>query len=309
MIIRAPQRAGAALILAIILLAGLLLLGLPFLFSQSASLAGTRSLAHQQQATVGRDAAENLGLAVGGESVRRRFLVDGNETMSSLATPGPVPLEQVTPNSFGLHLVSTSVLPSPLNYNASAVNSRLLGSLIADEQGKLDVNHMSVAAWSRLLEAVKIRDWDDNLVWDSDDSQSDPAGDVPGIGNGPDDDTMPDRNLVTENNGDNDDGDPFGELAEALSVLRFDLPQQRITSLDQLLKADTRHWKAVYANPNDYTDNSVVDYPNEEDRYGFRRPLTRAELDLLRPFLTVHLLAQGRLGLIDIGSTIAAHPN
>ena len=79
----ATSRRGAALILALILLAGLLMLGLPFLFSQSASLAGTRSLAYQQQASVGRDAAEQLGIAVGAEALRDRFEVNGNDVSSN----------------------------------------------------------------------------------------------------------------------------------------------------------------------------------------------------------------------------------
>jgi hypothetical protein len=54
-------RSGAALIMAIVILAALLMLGLPFLFSQSASLSGTRSFAHSQQAQSGRTTAEDLG--------------------------------------------------------------------------------------------------------------------------------------------------------------------------------------------------------------------------------------------------------
>lgn len=283
---RHPTRGGAALILSIILLAGLLLLGLPFLFSQSASLAGTRSLAHQQQATVGRDAAEQLGIGVAAYTVRERFLIDGNHAASTFLTTGPVSLEAISANSYGVTLDA-----APLAYNGTPVNARLLGTTIADEQGKLDVNHLDVAAWHRLLGSVGIQDWDDNAVIDSEDLAVDDA------------DEHDDDGLNALLNGDNDDADVFGQLAKALAELRFTLPGQRITSLDQLLRADTGH-SADAAPAGDYTGNAAP-----TGSYGFRRPLTRSELDLLRPYLSLHVLAQGRLGLIDLGSTIAKHPD
>ena len=58
-----PHRRGVALVIALIVLAGLLLLGLPFLFSQSTSLAGSRSFAYHQSATTGREAAEQFATA------------------------------------------------------------------------------------------------------------------------------------------------------------------------------------------------------------------------------------------------------
>jgi hypothetical protein len=57
-------RSGAALILALILLAALLLLGLPFLYSQSSSLSGTRSFSAQRLAVIGQANARNVATAV-----------------------------------------------------------------------------------------------------------------------------------------------------------------------------------------------------------------------------------------------------
>ena len=57
-------RSGAALIIVLLILAALMVLGLPFLFSQSSGLAGTRSFQASQAAHIYRQSAENLGVAL-----------------------------------------------------------------------------------------------------------------------------------------------------------------------------------------------------------------------------------------------------
>ncbi|MFM2090064.1 MAG: hypothetical protein RLZZ127_553, partial [Planctomycetota bacterium] len=59
------NRSGIALVLVLVVLAALLLLGVPFLASQSSSLAGSRQLAQRTQASLARDAAEGSGIAAG----------------------------------------------------------------------------------------------------------------------------------------------------------------------------------------------------------------------------------------------------
>ena len=59
-----PTRGGAALIIAIILLAALVMLGLPFLYSQSSSLAGTRSFSNWRSVGAKRlNASPSVSLA------------------------------------------------------------------------------------------------------------------------------------------------------------------------------------------------------------------------------------------------------
>ncbi|MBA2479720.1 MAG: hypothetical protein H0V44_03580, partial [Planctomycetes bacterium] len=80
------------------------------------------------------------------------------------------------------------------------------------------------------------------------------------------------------------DGDQLPELAQELARLRQYLPGGRITHLEQLLQADPQGG-GTYKN--------------------LRHRLTRAELELLRPYLTLHNPGPGRRGLIDLGTVVA----
>ena len=284
-----PTRGGAALIIAIILLAALVMLGLPFLYSQSSSLAGTRSFAQQQLAISRREAAERIAIGLAGEVNRAHFQVDGTTAFTDMANgptittstpPGPTPLlVQLSAPELKRYAVDIE----SLGYSPQVSP---MAATIVDEQGKLDVNHLGAKGWTLLLEAVNILDWDDNHFWDSEDL------------------TPANKSLT-----DGDDDNPSGELAEALANLRFDLAGQRITALEQLLLADPRHNEDptipadAYGNPGESPIGS----------FGFRRRLTRLELEVLRPYLTVHLRAQGRgtmpgsraTGVIDLGTAIA----
>ena len=299
---RTPNREGAALILAIILLAGLLLLGLPFLFSQSASLAGSRSFAYQQQATVGRDAAEQLGIAVAAARNSDRFALSGNAGATTYAVGLPATAYQQVSHSYNVKY-DTGPLAA---YNPQPTNAITIGTLIVDEQSKLDVNHLDAATWSRLLREAKIQDWDDDLVWDSEDLNPDSLSDT----------TLPEKMRTTNpsapasptTQADDEDSDNDGELAEALANLRFTLPFQRITDINQLLlpDADPGHNTLINADLSDYSTNAPTT-GTKADGYGFRRALTRSELETLRPYLSVHVRGQAAMGLIDLGSTVAEH--
>jgi hypothetical protein len=294
------HRRGAALIIAIVVLAAMLMLGLPFLFTQSASLSGTRAFAHSQSAYIGRDAAENLGVAAGALAVKTNFKgttgTAGTEQWTSLQKT----LEKALPPGAAVELgdnrTGLDLARLPQQYNATTKNASLIGTVIEDEAGKVDPNSLTVAGWDALFKKIGIDDWDDNQVVCS----------RCYFDNG----TMQYKQA-------NDD-DNYGELARAMAELRLKLPGRRITRLDQLLQADTGHWNGVQGG---------YSYPNSSpppQRFGLRRPLTRSELELLRPFVTFHNPSQGRgyvdptkpppifgfgpEAIIDLGTVVLADP-
>ena len=279
-----PMRAGAALILALVLLAALLLLGLPFLFSQSASVAGTRSYAGGKLAQVGRDNVENVAIALAAYA-----LTPALQAYAPAASPGPQQWSNL-PASFSAANTSTpamlraavvplpsndlvnsndtagaiGVVPASLNITplpAAGLQATYLGATIHDEAGKLDPNHMGPVVWDHLLAAVGITDWDDDQVYQT------PTGSPP----------FPPGTYFPDN-------DSVGQLAQALAALRETLPGRRITSIEQLLQA----------NPQTVGGNWVK----------LRTPLTRSELERLRPYLTLHNPPPGRQGLVDLGTVV-----
>ena len=153
----AHHRSGAALIMAIVILAALLMLGLPFLFSQSASLTGTRSFAHSQMAQSGRSTAEDLGVGAAYYIVNRNLLPGSTGESTDLNNiPGGI-ISPTDPRRFTLDLSPTGHDFNP----AEPRNAALIGVSLEDESGKLDPNHMDVEAWDRLLSKVSVGDWDD----------------------------------------------------------------------------------------------------------------------------------------------------
>jgi hypothetical protein len=197
------SRHGAALIMAIVILAGMLLLGLPFLFSQSASLTGTRSFAHSQIAQVGRTTAEDMGIGAAAINVTR-YLQQGGQTETTSFRDGGLGI--IPP--YDPRRLTFDLSQSGLEWNsANARNAAIIGMSLEDEYGKLNVNHMDVKAWARLFEKVGIADWDDG-----------------------DDGPSPNDNL---------DDDVMGQLAYALAAARYDIdicPEGRITRFEQLLE-------------------------------------------------------------------------
>ena len=83
------HRSGAALIIAIVVLAALLMLGLPFLFTQSGSLSGTRSYAYSELANIGQDSAQSMGVKAGAEAVGYHWQKGG---MKHPRAPASAPL-------------------------------------------------------------------------------------------------------------------------------------------------------------------------------------------------------------------------
>lgn len=153
----AHSRSGAALIMAIVILAALLMLGLPFLFSQSASLSGTRSFAHSQQAQTGRSTAEDLGVGAATYLTDRLYAQGSTTESTDLNRVGKGLTPATEPRRRTLDLS-----PSGHGYNPSEPrNTALIGVSLEDEAGKLDPNHMDTEVWDRLLQAVGIGDWDD----------------------------------------------------------------------------------------------------------------------------------------------------
>ncbi len=272
------HRSGAALIIAIVVLAALLMLGLPFLFTQSGSLSGTRSYAHSELANIGQDSAQSMGVKAGAEAVGYHWQQDG---MKRPRVPDPSPLiindwtslfydlgGRDDPQS-GVHKMSENLLSfntrnhvfalpggnflSGMSSDERDIQLRrypiVVGLTIQDESGKLNPNYLDAVAWSRLFRGVGINDWPDSL-------------DVSTPG---------------------DQGrDGRNQLARALAALRYRLAGGRITSLDQLLRAE----------------------PSAERKP--RRGLTRSELELLRPYLSLSVPSQARGGMIDLGTVIGS---
>jgi len=163
-------RHGVALILALVALAALLLLGLPFLFSQSASLASARTVAEREEAHALRTAAESYAtsLAVGslaklyeptsaattdalnGGDLLRLIDPDGIGTGASMrADPSgdsrPTLMQRIAP------LLMSPPSPGPLSVPGSVTTAA------SSDPQQLDL----VAGWDALLKKVGIDDWDD----------------------------------------------------------------------------------------------------------------------------------------------------
>jgi hypothetical protein len=273
-------RAGAALILALILLAALMLMGLPFLFIQSASVGGARSLAAQQQA---RQAAE--GLAVYAQDIGART-VQGHLGAATAAWSSLPLTVNGTPSVTGLSLGASSAgatLVNRIELTGLPANPAILqGVWIEDEQGKLDANRLGPMGWKRLFDQLGIPDWDDSQV---------EAAQRIAVGYKYTTTTPPNPPVDHPEN----DSSPASQLADGIARLRSMLGAkgQQLTKLEDLLQVDPN--KTPYA---ELVPSASI----------FRKPLTPGELERLRPHLTFHALAQARAGLIDNGSVLMVHP-
>ena len=302
----AAHRRGIALILAIVILVGLLLLGLPFFMSQSTSLSGARNFRSAEQASTGSDSAMRVGLAVGIAVMQDHLRpAVNNEALS--------PREWTRLDETGL-VMKPDVIKLGADNNRAVINldslgifnyetttqgvpaNRLLASLtIEDESGKLDPNTMSVAMWHQLIQRV----FDPQKIgyqvdWDDDEVVCSKASD--GF----------DQNTGIHHWRQNNDPDHFGQLAQALAEQPRRMPGGRITELEQLLLADTGH----SASRNDKNLKKGYDEPSAPSpTFGLRRPLTRTELNRLRPYLSLYNPAPGRQGLIDFGTVVQVQSN
>lgn len=282
-------RRGAALIIAILILTALLLMGLPFLFSQSASLHGTRSLAASQAAQLYANSARNLAIAVGvyttERHLRERALTDPGEPWTALAPAlagfdrgyGPLSVSATT-TRVGLRLAALD--PA---WNAPGGRT-LVGAALEDEQGKLNANALGPQGWHDLLAVLQIRDWDDGEVPEQQRVDADYTVDAGPTSNPPP--SRPHKIVGSRYRVADNDAGEIGELAEAIVDYRLATLKRPFRTLEELLGADPKY--------NASTTTNI-----------FRKPLTRAELERLRPHLSFNSLGQGRSGLSDL-ATVAA---
>lgn len=159
-------RAGAALVLALILLAALLLLGLPFLYSQSASLSGTRSYSDATRARIGAESAEHLATAIaayamtpylrapkpsGGDAVSSATSLEATFSAANPDVPPSLAATVIGLNartgnradddgSIGLDPEKLGLGFNEVPARGSARSATYLGASITDESGKLDPN-------------------------------------------------------------------------------------------------------------------------------------------------------------------------
>ena len=394
---RGPRRSrrGVALVMAIVILAALLLLGLPFLMSQSTSLAGSRAFQDAQRAGLGVDTATRIAAAVAVKAVEAQLRPVPDDSAQQTAAPSTTTATKTNPyvsrfdsktleelwssgsdtaggaaagagNRSSLRFVDDkdlrldagpsqppiappgrftyiqfdNLLPNAFDRTAAlgAVVTRpsttLIGATIEDESGKLNPNCMSVAAWDGLLKAV-FGTWREKTppAYLSQHLQKTlPKGqtlktftdayeflqDDPSEVGKPTEYSMDwDDNRVLHGRIDahrrrqqtsyyveNDDSDHWGQLARALAELPAKLPGGVLNDLDQLLLADTIYWKEQ--NQGRLSTKSQEFSAPQYYSFGLRRPLTRSELDRLRPYLTVHSPRPGRDGLTDFGTVVAA---
>ncbi|TVR42336.1 MAG: hypothetical protein EA402_11905 [Planctomycetota bacterium] len=244
------QNRAAALLMALVILSGMLLLGLPFLFSQTLSRAGSMSFRANQTTATARDSAADLGIALA-EAALRESLDDPDTShtmfdveLATLLAEGAGDPEGDGPAiiRWDPHLAHTAHidvrrLAQQLAWDdlsGDQAGSIRLGMSLSDEGGKLDANALSPREWERLGTALGL--------------------DLNGT------------RLANHRFAKHD----------------FDPPQpQRLLSLDELL----------------------LDFPHQQP-ISSTAPLTAAELEILRPFLTIHGNAQGREGLIDLGTLV-----
>ena len=268
---RSHLRSGAALIIVLLILLALMVLGLPFLFSQSSGLAGARSFQAAQAAHIYRQSAENLGLAIAAYTNEGAWKqTTGTDLTAQIHTAlylylndplhQPQPLQgsliNENPNRLSIDAAKLpDALKQPGAWNQPGEDVRI-GVTISDESGMLDANTLSPQDWQNLfkLPEINIPDWDDQQV------------------------------QVTMIFPDSLDGDTTGELADGLVHRR--LSKGRYTRLEELMDVD----------PQSYWRNHTYSE--------FRKRLSRAEIERLRPYLSFHNPPPGRNGRIDLGSVV-----
>lgn len=333
------NRSGAALIIAMTVLAALLLLALPFIFSQSSSMAGARAAAWDGAARRGADRAQGLATALGAYATglhRSPGLVTQLGVAQQAYVQIPVQVQDTVGYPGFADTVWRSVLDSraewPTNDGdipALDTAGALHGAIIEDEGRRLDPNTLGERGWAIVLARAGIRDpftiaW----RWGIKNPGPNPATDPPAPG------VHGYWEMVN-----------FGRLARALSWWR-PTNSGRFNRLEDLLGADPNqpssppprtlgciefgpvfrrnqppYWPVPEAtveqsrNPAEgdlavkaMTGETLFDDVNGDNR-GYRvAPLTQAELERLRPFLSFLNPGQARSGLIDLGTVVAEAP-
>ncbi len=146
------SRRGAALILAVIVLTGLLLLALPFLYSQSLARSGAKTFQAQQSATQGRDTSFDLALGLGGlahadhlaDAARLHSVMDLD--LNAATSPGCANFDPDLPS-----MITVDVdLVGGLDINDDRPGATRYGIQLVDEHGKIDVNDLDETMWQAL---------------------------------------------------------------------------------------------------------------------------------------------------------------
>ncbi|TVR16186.1 MAG: hypothetical protein EA401_01765 [Planctomycetota bacterium] len=166
--IQLPRNQGAALLLAIVILAGLLLLGLPFIFSQTLSLSGSLHFRNHQVTDTARSTASDLALALA-ETAMLHSTVDPDQRYSMFdvdlmdgldVNESVVRLDPNLPHTVHIdmrELAGSAALGNQFTDLAGdEAGSLRMGISITDEGGKLDINALNQWEWAALLTHVGI---------------------------------------------------------------------------------------------------------------------------------------------------------
>lgn len=243
----APPRQGIALVLSLIILVMMLMLGLPFLLSQSASIQSSDQFAHNQEAANARESVEALGLGLASDSYSPVWLDPDNHIYHALYNDSTAIIDPSASLDLGNTRVEGVSYPLRVYYDLKAIRKNVwveadnadfdLELIIEDESGKLDINGLSRDQWIALMS----------------------------------------HPLVGVNYN-------INELANGFINFRINtLKGKPFTALEQLL----------LANPSGSTPPTPP-----------RPPLTHAELDRIRPYVTVHGMGQGKDGYQELGNAI-----
>jgi hypothetical protein len=320
-------RGGVALIIAISVLAALLFLALPFVFSQSASVAGARAAAWDGTARRGSDRATGLATALSAyaNGLHRSPQLAGQLATAQLAyvqLPAQIATNLGYPsfvdNSWRTVLESGADWSDSLGVIAAKLDGRdaLHGAIIEDESRRIDPNNLGERAWAVVLERAGIRD-PYTIYWTW---SPGPAG------------------LSLASYGSWGMAD-YGRLARALSWWR-PANSRRFNRIEDLLGADPdervsstgrtlgcipfgskggdpatgmANWPVpeavVEATRNGAESDSTEVKKADPSQVGYRvAPLTQAELERLRPLLSFLVPGQGRSGIVDLGTVVAEEP-
>jgi hypothetical protein len=253
-----PTRRAAALIIVLLILLGLMLLGLPFLFSQRWGLAGARSVQMAQAQRIYLATAERLGSALGAYANAQAWKPTST-IAASLAAQQHAALDltlnsMVAPATSSVGVVATAsslydVNSLPINLAGFGYTDPRIrvGLTISDESGRLDPNLLDAQSWQDLFQRVGIIDWDDQAV-----------------NNPPYVDPL-----------DSDDADSLPELCQTLEWRRVAVgPYQRLEDLRQVSAQEPGRRRGACPQ--------------------FRKRLNAAELERLRPYLSFQNRGPGR---------------
>jgi hypothetical protein len=336
------NRSGVALIIAISVLAALLLLALPFLFSQTSSIAGARAAAWDGVARRGADRAANLATAL---TVYATGLHRSPQLATNLGLAGQLPYAQLPqqigdaigpirypsyPDSAWRTVIDpggTWTVTGPTTLPKLDGKDAAHGAIIEDESRRIDPNCLGERGWAIVLSRAGIQDpYSVSWSW------------TPGAGGNPPGSPYNLSSVGSWNQ------HKYGRLARALALWR-PAYSRRYNRLEDLLGANPNEivnattgrrlgcteiwpehdpvtgmaiWPApatsesiVEATRNAAEDDAAIKSADSDNAVNLNNrgrrvaALTQTELDRLRPLLTFLVPGQGRSGLIDLGTVVA----